>query len=247
MDKVTSIRNQFASDSEYDLELNQRLAIFTGSKLLCFHPATADQIRRIITQSPGKSCDHDPLPTWSLKDCLEELLPIIVQIVNRSLLTAQFPTDLKCALVRPLLKKAKLDQEVFKNNYRERARARAKARERERERERWRHCIIPRSDTFFRKLPLQPVSRHLFSKSEVSIFLSCLSFLQHRSLQTKLLRSFFSETDMQVSKWMYLFDNWFLTQKSMMVEQNWCNYEIYKHVSLEFSLGNGAVNTLASL
>ena len=38
-----------------------------------------------------------------------------MQVVNRSLLTAQFPTDLKCALVRPLLKKAKLDKEVFKN------------------------------------------------------------------------------------------------------------------------------------
>ncbi len=37
-----------------------------------------------------------------------------MQKVNRSLLIAQFPTNLKCALVIPLLKKAKLDHEVFK-------------------------------------------------------------------------------------------------------------------------------------
>ncbi len=104
------IRNQFASVSEDDFDINQRLANFSGSKLLSFHPATADKIRRIIAQSPSTSCDLDPLPTWLLKDCLEELLPIIVQIVNRSLLTAQFPNGSQICTCETLAEKSKTGQ-----------------------------------------------------------------------------------------------------------------------------------------
>ena len=33
------------------------------SRITCFEPATADEIREIILNSPSKKCDLDPIPT----------------------------------------------------------------------------------------------------------------------------------------------------------------------------------------
>ena len=53
----------------------------------------------------SESCDLDPIPTWFLKLCLSEQLPVITYIVNLSLSTSTVPYELKLALITPLLKK----------------------------------------------------------------------------------------------------------------------------------------------
>lgn len=78
-------------------------------------PATEKEIRDIITKSPSKSCKLDPIPTELLKECLDELVPSITQIVNQSLFSATMPSTLKHAVIRPLLKKAGLNPEEHKN------------------------------------------------------------------------------------------------------------------------------------
>ena len=55
------------------------------------------------------------LSTRLLKDHLDDILPTITAIVNESLLSGVFPTCLKQSLIRPLLKKADLDEEILKN------------------------------------------------------------------------------------------------------------------------------------
>ena len=82
-----------------------------------FTPTTIEEIVRIIKLSPNKSCELDPLPTWLLKLCVQELAPIIAAIVNKSLETSCMPAELKRAHVRPRLKKPCLDPDVL-NNYR---------------------------------------------------------------------------------------------------------------------------------
>ena len=82
-----------------------------------FTPTTIEEIVRIIKLSPNKSCELDPLPTWLLKWCVQELAPIIAAIVNKSLETSCMPAELKRVHVRPRLKKSSLDPEVL-NNYR---------------------------------------------------------------------------------------------------------------------------------
>ena len=82
-----------------------------------FSPTTIEEIVRIIKLSPNKSCELDPLPTWLLKLCAQELAQIITAIVNRSFETSCMPTELKRAHVRPRLKKSSLDPDVL-NNYR---------------------------------------------------------------------------------------------------------------------------------
>ena len=68
---------------------------------------------------PKKSCDLDPIPTPILHDCLEEITPIVTDIVNKSLSCGVIPQCFKHALrlVKPLLKKAKLDPNC-PSNYR---------------------------------------------------------------------------------------------------------------------------------
>ena len=88
---------------------------FNGVPLNCFSSVTLQEIRHIILKAPSKSCELDPLPSWLLKECVDELSPIVTSIVNASLNHAIVPLSLKTALIRPLLKKSGLDKEVLKN------------------------------------------------------------------------------------------------------------------------------------
>ena len=88
---------------------------FNGVPLNCFSSVTLQKIRHIILKAPSKSCELDPLPSWLLKECVDELSPIVTSIVNASLNHAIVPLSLKTALIRPLLKKSVLDKEVLKN------------------------------------------------------------------------------------------------------------------------------------
>ena len=74
-----------------------------------------DSVREIIMKSPSTSCNLDPIPTWLLKKCADELVPIITQIINMSFQNGHFPDSLKSALITPLIKKPSLDCENLKN------------------------------------------------------------------------------------------------------------------------------------
>jgi len=88
---------------------------FNGQELCVFQPASQDEIRKLISHAPTKSCELDPLPTWLLKTCIDELVPVITSVVNSSLISGVVPLDFKSAIVRPLLKKTGLDTENLKN------------------------------------------------------------------------------------------------------------------------------------
>ena len=76
---------------------NEDLPPCHGPSMSFFTPATVEEVRLIIKNSPTKSCELDPLPTWLLKECLEDLLPAIVNIINRSLETGVMPHAFKQA------------------------------------------------------------------------------------------------------------------------------------------------------
>ena len=63
----------------------------------------------------NKSCKLDPLPTWLLKQCTEELLPSISAIINNSLENGIFLSQCEHDIIRPLLKKQGLDADDLKN------------------------------------------------------------------------------------------------------------------------------------
>ncbi len=90
-------------------------SIPVSHQLSFFAPATESEIRKLIQQSPAASCGLDPLPTWLLKENLEVLLPVLTELVNLSITTGIFPSEMKEAVITPLLKKATLDPELLKN------------------------------------------------------------------------------------------------------------------------------------
>ena len=78
-------------------------------------PVTEKELKEIIAKAPNKSCDLDPLPTYLLKQCCDQLIPMIKAIINKSLSQAYVPPAFKQSIVRPLIKKPSLDKEVLKN------------------------------------------------------------------------------------------------------------------------------------
>ena len=77
----------------------------TGQHLTRLTPASSDEIRKLIVKSPSKSCELDPMPTYLLKQCVNNVLPVITAMVNKSLNERSVPILFKQAIVRPLLKK----------------------------------------------------------------------------------------------------------------------------------------------
>ena len=70
---------------------------------------------QIVHPLASKSCELDPVPSRILLGCLDLLCPVIWKIVKLSLETSVMPTELKQAVIRPLLKKPSLDYQEFKN------------------------------------------------------------------------------------------------------------------------------------
>ena len=74
-----------------------------------------EELAPLPCRSFGKSCVLDPIPGSVLRDCIEELLPIIARIVNLSLQSAVMPHDLKEAALKSKIKKHSFDSELFSN------------------------------------------------------------------------------------------------------------------------------------
>ena len=63
----------------------------------------------------NKFCSLDPIPTFVLKKCSQELAPILLHIINGSMLQGVFPAEMKTALVKPTIKKKNADPDILKN------------------------------------------------------------------------------------------------------------------------------------
>ena len=50
-----------------------------------------------------------------MKQCVDQILPLLTSIINESLTKVEFPNDFKNAMVKPLLKKASLDKDELMN------------------------------------------------------------------------------------------------------------------------------------
>ena len=81
-----------------------------------FDPVSELIVRNIIMKLPNKSCFLVPIPTTLLKQCVSELLPYMIFLINLSLNTGEICIYLKTAVVSPVLKYAYLEPVL--NNYR---------------------------------------------------------------------------------------------------------------------------------
>ena len=115
--KIANIRSKLDEDEpRMHSSTEEEPFTYTGQPFTKFEPVTLASVRNLITSSPSKTCANDPVPTRVVKDCLDELLPVISSMVNLSLENGHFPDAWKEALVKPKLKKSGMD--LVKKNYR---------------------------------------------------------------------------------------------------------------------------------
>ena len=95
--KIEKIQELFDADVnsafEFDLDISDQSILFT-----CFKPLSEAEVKKIIAESNTTSCELDPIPTFLLKQCLDELLPVITRIVNLSITEGQMPNSFKTAV-----------------------------------------------------------------------------------------------------------------------------------------------------
>ena len=83
--------------------------------LTALDKTTTAEVIEIVSRMPSKSCALDPIPTWLLKNMLQHIAPVLVNVINASIATGSLPELMKVAHVRPLLKKPSLEIEFLKH------------------------------------------------------------------------------------------------------------------------------------
>ena len=70
-----------------------------------FQSLTSEIVSKLIKSASSDTCALDPIPSKLVKsECFEVLLPVICNLINKSLQSGEFPTDFKIANVCPLLR-----------------------------------------------------------------------------------------------------------------------------------------------
>ena len=95
------------ASGEPDIHVDCRFGEFTALSL--------EELKDLIVQLSNKFCDLDPIPSFLLKKCVDELAPVLLHAVNMSLCHGEFPSSLKSAIVKPTIKKNHLDADCLKN------------------------------------------------------------------------------------------------------------------------------------
>ena len=87
------------------------------NRLEKFEAVSTDVVSKIIKEAKNATCELDPMPTSLLKKILPSVIGHITQLINTSLSSGTVPASFKHALVKPLIKKPSLSNELM-NNYR---------------------------------------------------------------------------------------------------------------------------------
>ena len=73
---------------------------FSGIVFAEFQLVTEYFVTTVVQEMPKKSCDLDPIPTPVLYDCLDEIIPIVTSIINKSLSFGIVPQCFKHVLIQ---------------------------------------------------------------------------------------------------------------------------------------------------
>ena len=104
--KINTIRSSIdaASDPSLGALLPDDPVVGPSKQLWEFQSLDEGQVSELIQKCSKKSCLSDSAPTSLVVSCLDELLPVITCLINRSMKIGYFPCDWKEGLVTPLLK-----------------------------------------------------------------------------------------------------------------------------------------------
>jgi len=106
--KVEDIRSATANAPQPDY-------VATGCMFHAFRSVSADDVAEAVRKLPNKQCSTDPMPTWLLKECIDDLAPYLSQTFSLSLQSGVVPAAFKTAVICPRIKKPSLDPSDVKN------------------------------------------------------------------------------------------------------------------------------------
>ena len=111
-EKIQKVKDQLDSLSPFTPVQDEKSMV---PQLSEFKRMSHAAVRKIVLDSLSKSCPLDPIPSWLLKRCHNELLPTcrptVCDIVNHSITSGEVPGIFKEAQLTPLIKKPTLDPE----------------------------------------------------------------------------------------------------------------------------------------
>ena len=120
VDKIDNIHDNISNNkindniSSNSLPSSPPFDSSSGYYLSEFDPCSEEEVMEMIKECGIKSCSLDPLPADLLKQCTSDLIPAFTVLINASLSTGKID-GVKQAHVIPILKKAGLDPNIFKN------------------------------------------------------------------------------------------------------------------------------------
>ncbi len=107
-DKIDNIRNTITNVDSTASSTPASL-IAPKEKLQCFTTIGQEELNKLITASKPTTCLLDPVPTKLLKELLPVAEQPLLNIINSSLSLGHVPKPFKLAVIKPLIKKPKLD------------------------------------------------------------------------------------------------------------------------------------------
>ena len=78
--------------------------MYTGEPMTVFETLKIDDLKILFKSMNYKFSIQDPILTWLLLECFNELAPILLSIINKFLTTGIFPSTLKQSVVKPIIK-----------------------------------------------------------------------------------------------------------------------------------------------
>ena len=115
-DKMSKIMEKLTPTENNPVDNNYIEEIYhTNQRHHGFVMLNIDEVRKLVLKSASKCCELDPMPAQLLKQNIDIVLPTITRIINISLLEGKFTTDLKEALLRPMLNE--MGMEIILSDY----------------------------------------------------------------------------------------------------------------------------------
>ena len=116
-EKIQNIRNSIGQNQN-QIGPNQADDISNiiqcKSSLSQFHEISKEDLWKFVKNLPHKNCKLDIIPNWLIKECFDELSPILLYIINKSIVLGEFPQPLKHAIISPALKSKTDDSDNLK-------------------------------------------------------------------------------------------------------------------------------------
>ena len=115
IDKIKNIRNYIDMNSDCKRTNTSQTITKNTARAFEFAEITMKDLEDITKSVKKKTCQLDPAPTTFVMQFFTKISPFILHLLNSAICTQSFPDNLKHAIIIPVIKNTKLDQDELSN------------------------------------------------------------------------------------------------------------------------------------